>query len=187
MITSKLKTTTDSMIAACVCGSVEIQIVGTPITSVVCYCDDCQEGARQIEVLPGAPAILDSAGGSAYLVYRKDRVSCFKGAALLQPLKIRATSVTNRVIAACCNSAMLLNFDDSKHWIDIYRERVRGTAPPTQMHLCARFKRPVQGASRDIPSYAGYPFKFVAQLAKARLAMSLARIFPAPADRSKVE
>jgi hypothetical protein len=164
------------MIATCLCGSVEIEMVGAPITSVVCYCDDCQEGARRIEALPGAPAVLDAAGGSAYLVYRKDRVSCSKGATLMQPLKIRPTSATNRVIAACCNSAMLLNFDDSKHWIDIDRDRVRGMAPPTQMHLCTRFKRSVQGAPPDIPAYAGYPFKFVARLLKARLEMSLERV-----------
>jgi hypothetical protein len=176
MASSRLKTPDNGMIAACICGGVEIEVVGTPITSVVCYCDDCQEGARQIEALPGAPAILDATGGSAYLVYRKDRVSCSKGAALLKPLKIRATSVTNRVIAACCNSAMLLNFDDSKHWIDIYRERVRGTAPPTQMHMCTRFKRPVHEVPHGIPGYSGYPVKFLAQLAKARVVMSLARI-----------
>jgi len=178
MVASRYKTAKNGMSAACVCGTVEIELVGTPIASVACYCDDCQEGARQIEVLPGAPAILDATGGSAYLVYRKDRVSFSKGAALLKPLKIRATSVTNRVIAACCNSAMLLNFDDSKHWIDIYRERVRGTAPPTQMHLCTRFRRPVRESPHDIPGYAGYPIKLLARLAKARLAMSLARIFP---------
>jgi len=165
------------MIATCICGSVEIEIDGRPIASVVCYCDDCQEGARNIEALPGAPAVLDAAGGSAYLVYRKDRVSCSKGAALMQPLKIRPTSATNRVIAACCNSAMLLNFDDSKHWVDIYRDRVRGTAPPTQMHVCTRFKQSAQAAPPGIPGYSGYPFKFLAQLLKARLAMSLERIF----------
>ncbi|MFZ0498170.1 MAG: hypothetical protein WAU49_10685 [Steroidobacteraceae bacterium] len=165
------------MIAVCACGKVEIEAVGTPITISVCYCDDCQEGARQIEVLPGAPPILDTGGGSAYLVYRKDRVSCSRGAELLKPLKIRAMSPTNRVIAACCNSAMMLSFDDDKHWIDIYRDRVRGTAPPPRMHVCTRFKRPGQGAPSDIPTYAGYPVKFLAQLAKARLEMSLARIF----------
>lgn len=165
------------MIAVCACGKVEIEAIGTPITSCVCYCDDCQEGARQIEALPGAPPILDVGGGSAYLVYRKDRVSFSKGAALLKPLKIRATSPTNRLIAACCNCAMMLNFDDGKHWIDIYRDRVRGTAPPPRMHVCTRFKRLGHGAPHDIPSYAGYPVKFLAQLAKARLEMSLARIF----------
>jgi hypothetical protein len=163
------------MIAACACGSVEIEASGAPIVSAVCYCDDCQEGARHIETLPGAAPILDPAGGSAYVVYRKDRVTCIKGAALLEPHKIRATSVTNRVVARCCNSAMLLNFDDGKHWVDIYRERIRGPAPPAQMHMCTRFARPVDDNPDDVPRYRGYPFKFVAKLIKARLAMSLAR------------
>ena len=53
------------MIATCICGSVGIEMVGAPIVSVVCCCDDCQEGARRIEALSGAPAVLDAAGGSA--------------------------------------------------------------------------------------------------------------------------
>ncbi len=41
-------------IARCACGSVGIEASGTPITSVVCYCDSCQEGYRQIEALTKA-------------------------------------------------------------------------------------------------------------------------------------
>ena len=37
------------MTAACACGRVELKAIGAPITSVVCYCDDCQEGSRQID------------------------------------------------------------------------------------------------------------------------------------------
>jgi hypothetical protein len=173
---SPLKEPDTRTIAACTCGRVEIEASGPPIISVVCYCDDCQEGANRIEALPGAARILDTAGGSAYVAYRKDRVTCTRGAALLTPYKVRATSVTNRVVASCCNSAMLLNFDDGKHWVDIYRERIRGAAPPAQMHLCTRFERAVYDGPRDVPRYRGYPFKFVAKLIKARLAMSLARI-----------
>jgi hypothetical protein len=163
------------MIAACTCGRVEIEASGPPIVSAVCYCDDCQEGARRIEGLPGAARILDAAGGSAYVVYRKDRVTCTKGAALLAPHKIRETSATNRVVATCCNSAMLMNFDDGKHWVDIFRERIRGAAPPAQMHMCTRFAQPVDDNQEDVPRYRGYPFKLLAKLVKARLAMSLAR------------
>lgn len=36
----------------CACGSVKLEAHGRPINSVVCYCDDCQEAARRIEVLP---------------------------------------------------------------------------------------------------------------------------------------
>jgi hypothetical protein len=77
-------------IAACSCGSVELEASGVPITSVVCYCDDCQKGSRHIESLPNAAPVLDPDGGTAYIVYRKDRIRCSRGAALLQSYKIRA-------------------------------------------------------------------------------------------------
>jgi hypothetical protein len=50
--------------AQCSCGSVELEIIGAPIISVVCYCDDCQEGARQIEALPNARPVRDPDGGT---------------------------------------------------------------------------------------------------------------------------
>ncbi len=87
---------------SCVCGQVAVEATGVPIASVVCYCDDCQEGARQIRSLPDAVAIDDPDGGTAYLAYRKDRVTYLKGAALLRHHKIREDSATNRVIASCC-------------------------------------------------------------------------------------
>lgn len=37
----------------------------------------------------------------------------------MQPLKIHPTSATNRSLQLVATSAMLLNFDDSKHWMDI--------------------------------------------------------------------
>ncbi len=42
--------TKNIMAASCACGSVELEASGAPITSVVCYCDDCQEGS--VDILP---------------------------------------------------------------------------------------------------------------------------------------
>ena len=95
---------------------------------------------RQIEALPNASAVRDPDGGSALVACRKDRVKCSKGASLLKSHKIRQTSVTNRVVAGCCGSAMVLNFDDAKHWVDVYRSRIRQNAPPVEMRICTRFK-----------------------------------------------
>jgi hypothetical protein len=163
------------MIASCACGSVELETIGAPITSLVCYCDDCQEGARQIEALPNARPVQDPDGGTAYVVYRKDRVQCGKGAPLLKHYKISEKSVTNRVVASCCNSAMYLNFDDGKHWVDVYRARFQRDVPPLQMRVCTKFK-PANGAvPSDVPSYSGYSPKFLAKLLAARIAMLLHR------------
>jgi hypothetical protein len=161
--------------AACACGNVELEMTGTPITVVVCYCDCCQEGGRRIEALPNAPAILDPDGGTPYIMFRKDRVRCSKGAALLKSLKLQEQSVTNRVVATCCNSAMFLNFDDNKHWVDVYRPRLRGESPPLQMRICTKFRPAGHSLPIDVPGYPGYPFRFLARLLVTRLAMLLGR------------
>jgi hypothetical protein len=97
-------------IARCSCGSVEIEAIGTPIVCGVCYCDTCQEGSRLIAASTGAtPASAD--GGTAYVLYRKDRITYTQGAELLKDYKIEATSVTNRAVATCCNAYMLMRFD----------------------------------------------------------------------------
>ena len=161
--------------ATCACGQVAYEATGKPIVSVVCYCDDCQEAARRIATLRNAPPILDPDGGTAFIAYRKDRIRCTKGTALLVKHKLRESSPTNRVTAACCNAAMVLNFDDSKHWVSMYRARFQGDAAPPQMRICTKSK-PGRGAlPRDIPSYPGYPFRFIAKLIAARFAMMLGR------------
>ena len=161
--------------ARCSCGGVELEAIGAPIVSAVCYCDDCQEGSRLIEALPNARPVRDSDGGTAYLVYRKDRVKCSRGSQFLRGYKIRETSPTNRIVATCCNSAMLLNFDDGKHWVDIYRARLQGDIPAVQMRICTKFKAEGGDVPNDVPGYRSFPLKFLVKLLAARIAMLLHR------------
>lgn len=171
-MTEPSQTTT---IVDCACGQVAVEAVGSPITSVICYCDDCQEGARQIQLLPDAASIQDGDGGTAYLVYRKDRVRCLKGASLLRPHKIRENSATNRLVATCCNSALFMNFDDSKHWVDIYRSRCQGALPPAQMRVCTRFRPDGRSIPTDVPGYSRYPVSLLMKLLVAKVAMLMHR------------
>jgi hypothetical protein len=159
------------LIARCACGKVELAATGSPIASAVCYCDDCQAGARQIEALPNAGRIRESDDGVAYLAYRKDRVRIRSGAEMLQSYKIRPDSATSRMVATCCNTAVILTFDDGRHWVDVFRGRVVGDAPPLQMRLCTKYRQP--GATDAVPSFPGYPLRLVARLIAARLAMWL--------------
>ena len=171
-MTEPSQTTT---IVDCACGQVAVEAVGSPITSVICYCDDCQEGARQIQSLPHAASIQDGDGGTAYLVFRKDRVRCLKGASLLRPHKIRGNSATNRLVATCCNSALFMNFDDSKHWVDIYRSRCQGALPPVQMRVCTRFRPDGRSIPTDVPGYSRYPVSLLMKLLVAKVAMLMHR------------
>ena len=117
-------------VLACACGKVEYEATEPAILSVACYCDDCQEGGRRIEALPNAPPVLDADGGTACVLYRKDRVRCTHGAELVTKLKLREKTATNRLVATCCNSALAISFDDSKHWMPLFRSRLRGGARP---------------------------------------------------------
>jgi hypothetical protein len=158
---------------SCMCGQVAVEAIGSPIASVVCYCDDCQQGARQIQSLPNAVSIEDSNGGTAYLAYRKDRITYLKGTSLLKNYKIREGSTTNRVIASCCNSPMLLSFDDGKHWVDLYRTRCEGDVLPVQMRICTKFKPDGSTLPTDVPQYSRYPISFLMKLVFAKLGMLL--------------
>jgi hypothetical protein len=164
-----------TMIIECACRQVALEATGTPITSVVCYCDDCQEGARQIQSLPNAASIQEPDGGTAYVVYRKDRVGCLRGTSLLRPQKIREKSATNRVIATCCNSALLMNFDDGKHWVDVYRSRCQGALPPVQMRICTKFMPEGHTLPTDVPAYSRYPMALLMKLLVAKVAMLIHR------------
>jgi hypothetical protein len=167
-------TTVNQLIARCACGSVELEVIGTPILGVACYCDDCQDAARQIEALPNARPVLSQDGGTEYLLYRKDRMRCSKGGDLMLDYKIKNESPTRRVVATCCNSTMFLDFQKG-HWFSVYRVGFGGNAPPLQMRIQTRYKPGNGDIPNDVPSYATYPLKFVAKLMAARVAMLVGR------------
>ena len=161
--------------ATCSCGNVELKAFGKPIASSVCYCDDCRKGADQIEALPNAAPVRDRDGGTAYILYRKDRIECSRGGGLLKSYKLKETSLTNRVVATCCNTAVFVNFDKGPHWVSAYRARFRGELPPLQYRICTRFKPDGIVIPDDVPSHRGYPPGLIVKLLLSRLAMALGR------------
>jgi hypothetical protein len=161
--------------ARCACGRVEIEAFGAPMTSVVCYCDSCQEGSRQIEALTGAAPILGPDGGTAYVLYRKDRIRYAKGAELLKGYSIDEASTTSRVVATCCSSAMVMRFDDAKHWVPVYCGRLQGDVPPVQWRICTKFKPENAAIPADVPSSPMYPAGFMWKLLTSRIAMLFGR------------
>ncbi len=161
----------DVRTSQCSCGQVAFEAAGAPILSAICYCDSCQAGARQIGALPGAAPILTADSGTEYVLYRKDRVRCTKGAGLQRKLKLTEATATNRVVSTCCNSAMLVNFDDSKHWVSMYRPRFGAGAPPPALRICTKYRPPGPALASDLPNYPGYPPGFIVKLIAARIAM----------------
>ncbi|BCW89486.1 hypothetical protein sos41_26520 [Alphaproteobacteria bacterium SO-S41] len=171
MARTSLKTRTVS----CTCGAVELTVTGAPTTAVVCYCDDCQAAARELEALPNAPPMLDQSGGTEFVVYRKDRVAVARGADRLKTYKFKEGSSTNRRVATCCNVPMILDFDDAKWWVDVYRARYRDDVPPLEMRFCTKFKPAGAVIPTDVMTHPGYPFRLIRKQVIARLAMMFGR------------
>ena len=162
-------------VLACACGKVEYEATEPAILSVACYCDDCQEGGRRIEALPNAPPVLDADGGTACVLYRKDRVRCTHGAELVTKLKLREKTATNRLVATCCNSALAISFDDSKHWMPLFRSRLRGGARPLDMRICTKFARDPDRIPKDVPAHRSFAFSFIWKLLGVWFAMMAGR------------
>ena len=159
----------------CACGGVELEARGAPIASLVCCCDDCQEGSRQVEALPGAGPVRDAYGGTPYVLYRKDRLQAGRGAGLLKACRLVEKSATNRVVATCCNSAMSMTFDDARHWVAVYRARFQDDAPPLEMRICTKFLPKGTVVPSDVPAFPTFPLAFMVKLVVARVAMLFGR------------
>jgi hypothetical protein len=153
----------------CRCGQVEVALDGEPTLVAACHCDDCQAGAARIEALPGARKILSEAGGTYSALYRKDRYRVTRGAELLRADKLRAGTPTNRMVATCCNSGMMVTFDRTLHWIAAYRPGFGDTAPPLEMRVNTKFAPGL--LPDDVPAYRTFPLRFVLRLVAARVAM----------------
>ena len=158
----------------CRCGKVELEAVGRPILAGVCYCPSCQEAGRRFEQLASAPRVLDAAGGTDYVLYRKDRVQCAMGQEYLEEHRLKPDSATRRVVATCCNSPVFLDFTKG-HWLTLYRNRFPAGAPPLEMRIMTKERRGGGALPDDLPNYESHSGKFLLKLIVAWIAMGLRR------------
>jgi hypothetical protein len=173
----KSRRTTDSsqtLAAECACGCVVFEARGAPIVGASCYCHSCQTAGRRIEHLPSAPKVLDADGGTSYLLYRRDRIACLKGSEHLQEIRLAPDSATRRMVATCCNSAMMLDFTKG-HWLTMYRGRFPRDAPPIEMRVMTRDRPQNVRLSDDVPNYRTHNGKFMWKLLSTRMAMLFGR------------
>jgi hypothetical protein len=162
-------------LTACRCGQVEMQVTGDPLLHGICYCKSCQQAGRLHQAVSGADAILAADGGTDYVLYRKDRVSCVKGGDLLEERRLKAESPTRRMFARCCNSAMFLDFTKG-HWLTVYRGRLPCDIPPATMRMMTA-DRPNGVALPDdgLTNCPGQSGKFLLKLLAAWMAMGFRR------------
>jgi hypothetical protein len=163
----------EQRIASCACGAVRFALSGPPILAAICYCDDCQAGAAQLEALGAAPDFHDARGGTPYVTVRDDRLALLDGGDRLKGVKLRDDAPTTRFIATCCDTPTHL-----KHapgwWTSVYAGRLGVDAPPMAMRSQVRHARGDAPLPTDLPTYQGFAPGLIFRLIGARIAMWLA-------------
>lgn len=104
---------------SCRCGQTRLSLAGNPIINPECLCNSCRQAGAYLQSRPKAPRLLDNKEATRFVVYRKDRVNCVSGADNLREYRLTPQSKTRRVVAACCNSPMFLEFTQG-HWLSLY-------------------------------------------------------------------
>ena len=163
-----------SNLAVCRCGETKIALAGAPILSTSCYCHSCRTAGHGFERDLGAPQTVNADGGVDYCLYRKDRVTIVQGADRLQEYRLKPDSPTRRVVARCCGSPMFVDYTPG-HWLTIFRSRLSGQAPRTQMRVMTKDKPAGVTLPADLPNYASHSGKFMWRLISSWAAMGFRR------------
>jgi hypothetical protein len=155
--------------ASCRCGLVSLETHGKPIMSVACHCKSCQEAGRQFEQNLAA-SVLDTDGGTGYVLFRKDRVTFATGTDQLQEFRLTPSSPTRRVVARCCGSPMFVEFS-SGHWLSLYTARFPEGSAPLEARTMTKDRREGVVLPNDVPNYSTHSGKFMWKLLTAWIAM----------------
>jgi hypothetical protein len=155
----------------CACGEVALHLEGTHIMATECLCSECQQAGKLFADLPQAMPVLDEKSATGFVLYRKDRVQCVKGAGHLCEHKLKADSKTRRIIAGCCNTPMFLEFTQG-HWLSIYtRLWPENSAPSLDMRTMAGEAPDGVVLPENVPNAKRHDFRFFARLLLAWAAM----------------
>jgi hypothetical protein len=160
----------DTKLVTCCCGAVALEASGPPIVAASCYCADCRRAGEEFARLPSAPRTMDDDGGTPCVLYRKDRVRCIRGREFLQERRLMPDSPTRRVVATCCNAPMFGDFTKG-HWLPLYRYRFADGGLAPELRMMTRSRRAGIVLADDVPTYPGFPPKFLFKLLAAFAAM----------------
>ncbi len=158
-------------ISRCQCGEVAVETRGRPIITCACCCTSCRTAGERLQSRAGAPAILEPDGGTEFVLFRKDRVRFLGGTERLREFRLTPTAKTRRVIAACCDTPMFLEFQGG-HWLSLYRKRMPVAARPRlELRTMTRDRLPGVEFQDNVPSYATHSVGFMVRLLAAWVAM----------------
>jgi hypothetical protein len=159
--------TNPNHVAQCRCGAVEIGAWSNPLVVAACYCDDCQAASGRLAASANGAPVASAEGGTEFMVFRRDRIACTRGAENLKVMRLRDATKTRRMVAGCCGTPMYVGFDDNRPWVSAFRAGFGPDAPPVQMRICTRFRRPEHKTEDGLPEHRGYPAAMILRILAA--------------------
>jgi hypothetical protein len=154
-------------VAQCRCAAVEVGAWSDPIVVTACYCDDCQAASERLAASANSAPLAGADGGTDFMVFRRDRIACTRGADRLEVMRLRDVTKTRRMVASCCATPMYVSFDDKRPWVSAFRASFGADAPPVQMRICTRFRRTEAKAKDGLPDHPGYPAAMILRILAA--------------------
>lgn len=147
----------------CRCGSVTLTTSGPPMMTVVCHCTSCRTAGRALDAGSSASPIVDLAGGTAVVVWRKDRVRCIRGGKLLVAHRLTPDSPSRRMVASCCATPMFGDFTKG-FWVSVYRGRAADAPRPTMRVMTRDVPVDVVIPEDGLPRFRNRPVTFLFKL-----------------------
>jgi hypothetical protein len=155
----------------CRCGQLQLQLDKSPILTAECHCQSCRTAAAQLQQLPAASEIMEPNGGTAFVLYRKDRVQITRGQELLEAYRLTPSSPTRRIVASCCNTPVFLEFQRG-HWLSIYSHLwPEDQRPKIELRTMTSDRTDETPLPNDVPNARYQSLGFMAKLLGAWVAM----------------
>lgn len=155
---------------ACGCGSVLLEACGPAMLSAICHCTSCRTAGFAFDSVSRQRPVVDPFGGTAVILWRKDRVRCAVGSELLQSQRLIPTSPTRRMVPSCCSTPL---FADSTKgfWLTVFANTVHETVKPTMRIMTRDTPADTILPREAIPHFQGYPGRFMTKLILNRALM----------------
>jgi hypothetical protein len=154
----------------CACGVVYLEAIDPSMMTVICHCTSCRTAGRAVDARSPVAPIVDVAGGTSVVLWRKDRVRCVRGSEQLVAHRLRPDSPSRRMVAACCETPMFGDFTRG-FWISIYRGRVADAPAPSMRVMTADALDGTAFPDDGVPRFRGRPGTFLLKLVTTWAAM----------------
>lgn len=147
----------------CACGAVRLEAIGKPMMTVICHCTSCRTAGRAFDAESPVAPIVDAAGGTPVVIWRKDRVRCVQGTEQLVAHRLKHDSPSRRMTTSCCGTPMFGDFTKG-FWVSIYRDRVPVAPAPSMRVMTGDSLYDAHYPDDGLPRFRGRPVKFMFKL-----------------------